>query len=75
VDEDEDAMGCFLEYLYNGEYFPRRVGDGRDGTLETDPSLPVPDNTGDQLLRHARVYTLAAKFFMPVRIAVLPRSH
>lgn len=64
--EDLDAVGCFLEYLYNGEYFPRRIGDVRDGGLELDPSVPFPDDTGDQLLKHARVYTLAEKFMLPV---------
>lgn len=31
-------------------------------SLEADPSLPKVDDTGDQLLKHARVYTLAEKF-------------
>jgi hypothetical protein len=31
-------------------------------TLEADPSVPPVDETGDQLLKHARVYTLAEKF-------------
>lgn len=30
--------------------------------LEADPSVPKVDDTGDQLLKHARVYTLAEKF-------------
>lgn len=53
-------MGCFLEFLYTGEYFPRKVPGQR--ALESDPSLPKVDDTGAQLLRHARVYTLAEKF-------------
>lgn len=61
VDEDVDAMGSFLEYLYKGEYFPKRMGE----TLEKDPSLPEIDEAGEQLLRHAKVYNLAEKFFMP----------
>ena len=65
-DEDLDAVGSVLEYLYNGEYFPRRIGDGRDAFLEADPSIPEVDADGSQLLRHARVYTLAEKFGMPV---------
>jgi len=64
-------MGSFLEYLYNGEYFPKRIGDARDGPLESDPTVPVPDNDGAQLLKHARVYTLADKFFMPVSIPLV----
>lgn len=31
-------------------------------TLESDASLPAVDDSGDQLLRHARIYTLADKF-------------
>ena len=58
--EDMDAVGCFLEFLYTGEYFPRKVAGQR--VLEPDPSLPAVDDTGDQLLKHARVYTLAEKF-------------
>ncbi|KAH8909342.1 hypothetical protein BR93DRAFT_389816 [Coniochaeta sp. PMI_546] len=58
--EDVDAVGCFLEFLYTGEYFPRKVPGQR--ALESDPSLPKVDDTGDQLLKHARVYTLADRF-------------
>ena len=29
--------------------------------LESDPTIPDVDDTGDQLLKHARVYTLAQK--------------
>ncbi|KAI0181206.1 hypothetical protein GGR52DRAFT_523252 [Hypoxylon sp. FL1284] len=58
--EDLDAVGCFLEYLYTGDYFPKKVPGQR--TLEQDPSIPPVDETGDQLLKHARVYTLAEKF-------------
>ncbi|EXJ88523.1 hypothetical protein A1O1_05453 [Capronia coronata CBS 617.96] len=61
-DEYLDAMVCFLQYQYTGEYFPRRLGND---TLESDPSVPAIDNTGDQLLRHARVYTLAGKLGLP----------
>lgn len=59
-------MGSFLEYIYKGEYFPKRIGDARDGPLESDPSIPVPDHNGAQLLKHARIYTIAEKFLMPV---------
>lgn len=63
-DEDLDAMGCFLQYQYTGEYFPRRLANQPDG-LEHDPSVPAIDNTGDQLLKHARIYTLAEKLGLP----------
>lgn len=63
-DEDLDAMGCFLQYQYTGEYFPRRLANQPDG-LEQDPSVPAIDSTGDQLLKHAKVYTLAEKLGLP----------
>lgn len=63
-DEDLDAMGCFLQYQYTGEYFPRRLVNQPDG-LEHDPSVPSIDSTGDQLLKHAKVYTLAEKLKLP----------
>jgi hypothetical protein len=62
--ESLDAVGCFLQYQYTGEYFPRRVVTNPDG-LESDPSVPPVDDTGVQLLKHARVYTLAEKLGMP----------
>ena len=34
-------------------------------TLESDASIPKVDETGDQLLRHAKVYTLAERFSLP----------
>jgi hypothetical protein len=63
-DESLDAFGCFLQYQYTGEYFPRRLASVPDG-LEPDPSLPPVDDTGRQLLKHARVYTLAEKLGLP----------
>lgn len=61
--EEIDAVGCFLEYLYTGDYFPRKIPGQRQ--LELDPSLPKVDESGEQLLKHARVYTLADKFQVP----------
>ncbi|KAI9826335.1 MAG: hypothetical protein M1832_000252 [Thelocarpon impressellum] len=58
-DERLDAVGCFLQYLYTGEYFPRKLEVSMG--LETDPSMPAIDDEGEQLLKHARVYTLADK--------------
>ncbi|KAL8704623.1 MAG: hypothetical protein Q9201_002209 [Fulgogasparrea decipioides] len=62
TDEDLDAISCFLEYLYTGEYFPHKLPSGN---LEPDPSAPKIDDSGAQLLKHARVYTLAEKLGMP----------
>ncbi|KAF1987452.1 hypothetical protein K402DRAFT_392715 [Aulographum hederae CBS 113979] len=64
--DDLTAVGSFLEYLYNDEYFPKRLHPhSKDSALETDPTLPSPDDNGVALLRHARVYTLADKFGLP----------
>ena len=63
-DESLDAFGCFLQYQYTGEYFPRRLPNTPEG-LEVDPNLPSVDDTGEQLLKHARVYTLAEKLQVP----------
>ena len=57
-------MGCFLEYLYTGDYFPRKLA-GHAHALEADAAMPAVDATGEQLLKHARVYTLADAFAMP----------
>ncbi|PNY28468.1 Uncharacterized protein TCAP_01607, partial [Tolypocladium capitatum] len=61
-DEDITAVGCFLEFLYTGEYFPKKLPGQR--VLESDPSIPAVDDSGVQLLKHARLYTLADKFGM-----------
>jgi len=58
--EDLEAIGCFLEFLYTGDYFPKKVPGQR--ALEKDASIPDVDMTGEQLLKHAKVYTLAEKF-------------
>lgn len=63
TDFDVGAVGCFLEYLYTGEYFPKKLPGQR--VLESDPTVPSVDGSGDQLLKHARVYTLAEKFGVP----------
>lgn len=63
LDEDIEAVSCFLEYLYTGEYFPQKTSSG---TLESDESLPSIDETGVQLLKHAKVYTLAEKLGISV---------
>ena len=63
-DETIDTVGCFLQYQYTGEYFPRRIPNIPDG-LESDPSVPSVDDTGAQLLKHARIYNLAEKLRLP----------
>ena len=69
-------MSSFLQYQYTGEYFPRRASTA--GGLESDPSIPELDETGDQLLRHARVYelkTLAQGKIYRINSAVRVRQH
>ena len=63
LDFDLDAVSCFLEYLYTGEYFPHKLPNS---TLQSDPGTPKTDNSGAQLLKHARVYTLAETLGLPV---------
>ena len=74
-DDDLDAVGCFLQFLYNGEYFPRIIkGPTGEEYLEKDETIiPVADSSGaadidedgGHLLKHAKVYTLAEKLGMP----------
>lgn len=63
-DEDIDAIGCFLQYLYTGEYFPRIIknanGEEHLEKESTDTS-DERDQDGNSLLKHAKVYTLAQK--------------
>jgi hypothetical protein len=60
LEETVESVGSFLEFLYTGEYFPKKLPGQR--VLEHDPLAPAVDDTGDQLLKHARIYTLAEKF-------------
>lgn len=64
-DCDVDAMGSVIEYLYTGEYFPKRTSPARDAPLETDPRQPTADDDGLGLLVHARIYTLADRLQLP----------
>ncbi|KAK5129929.1 hypothetical protein LTR08_002689 [Meristemomyces frigidus] len=61
--DDVAACASVLEYLYKSDYFPSLSGNQ---TMEHDPTVPSPDNDGVALLRHARVYTLAQRFGLPV---------
>lgn len=51
-------MGAFLQYVYTGEYYPKRSGDFLEGGAG-QPSQAL--DGGEELLRHAKVYTLADK--------------
>lgn len=56
-------MGCFLQYLYTGEYYPKVLENGQ---LESDKGGETTDEDGEQLLKHAKVYSLADKFGVAV---------
>lgn len=62
---DMDAMGSVVEYLYTGEYFPKKTSSARDAPLEKDPRQPNSDDEGVGLLVHARIYTLADRLQLP----------
>jgi hypothetical protein len=47
--EDSDTVGAFLQFLYTGEYYPKRQGD----VLESVPG--AASDGGEELLRHASV--------------------
>jgi hypothetical protein len=64
-DADVDAMGSVIEYLYTGEYFPKKTSSARDAPLEKDPRQPLIDDQGAGLLIHARIYTLADRLQLP----------
>lgn len=63
--EDPNTVASFVEYLYTREYFPRRLANPSD-ELEKDSSLPHVDTTGEQLIKHAKIYFLAQKLQLPV---------
>jgi hypothetical protein len=58
-------MGSVVEYLYTGEYFPKKTSGARDAPLEKDPRQPSADDDGLGLLVHARIYTLADRLQLP----------
>jgi hypothetical protein len=58
-------MGSVIEYLYTGEYFPKKTSSARDAPLEKDARQPQPDDDGLGLLVHARIYTLAERLGLP----------
>ena len=64
-DVNADAMGSAIEYLYTGEYFPKKTSSARDAPLEKDPRQPTADDDGLGLLVHARIYTLADRLELP----------
>ena len=70
-DEDLDAVGSFLQFLYTGEYFPRIIkGPTGEEYLEKEDAPALTSSSGDvdedggHLLKHAKIYTLAEKLGM-----------
>ncbi|KAJ5964645.1 uncharacterized protein N7479_004521 [Penicillium vulpinum] len=55
-EEDVDAFGCFLQFQYTRDYTV---------TQTETPGETDEDKSGDELLRHARIYTLAEKLGLP----------
>ncbi|KAL2872245.1 uncharacterized protein BJX67DRAFT_338896 [Aspergillus lucknowensis] len=53
-DEDVEAFGYFLQYQYTRDYSPSQPA-----------AAGGADDSGEQLLKHARVYTLAGKLGIP----------
>ncbi|CEJ60833.1 hypothetical protein PMG11_09390 [Penicillium brasilianum] len=59
--EDVDAFGCFLQFEYTRDY---TITQPEDPSISDEPERVI-DTTGDELLRHARIYTLAEKLGLP----------
>ncbi|KAJ5590118.1 hypothetical protein N7450_004090 [Penicillium hetheringtonii] len=57
--ENVEAFGCFLQFQYTHDY---TVTEPENPTSQ---DLSQTDTTGEQLLSHARVYTLAEKLGVP----------
>ncbi|KAL5332848.1 hypothetical protein BJX70DRAFT_382795 [Aspergillus crustosus] len=54
LDDDVEAFGYFLQYQYT-----------RDYSLSPTEAVEGTDDSGEQLLKHARVYTLAVNLGIP----------
>ncbi|KAJ5352478.1 hypothetical protein N7452_001452 [Penicillium brevicompactum] len=55
-DEDVDAVGHFVQFLYRGDY---AIPESHT------PDLSDADKSEENMLRHARIYTLAEKLGLP----------
>jgi hypothetical protein len=60
-DEDVEAFGCFLQFGYTRDY---TVSEPETPTVSKEPESAT-DKSGEELLRHARIYTLAEKLGLP----------
>ena len=57
-----DAFSSFIQYQYTGDYFPFETTPSRP---EQGSSFDNVDDSGEQLLKHAHIYTLAEKLGVP----------
>lgn len=55
-----EAFGYFLQFQYTRDYSASPTGSSTE-----EPVVGEIDDSGDQLLKHARVYTLAEKLGIP----------
>ncbi|KNG85499.1 hypothetical protein ANOM_005747 [Aspergillus nomiae NRRL 13137] len=60
-DEDVEAFGFFLQFQYTRNY----ASSLADASSDEDAAVGETDDSGEQLLKHARVYTLAEKLGIP----------
>ncbi|KAF3392615.1 hypothetical protein F1880_008502 [Penicillium rolfsii] len=60
-DEDVEAFGCFLQFGYTRDY---TISEPQSPAASEEPD-GVTDRSGEELLRHARIYTLAEKLGLP----------
>ncbi|KAL5364577.1 hypothetical protein BJX96DRAFT_179082 [Aspergillus floccosus] len=58
-DENVEAFGYFLQYQYTRDYFTSAIAS------EHEQVVGEIDDSGEELLKHARVYTLAEKLGIP----------
>ncbi|KAJ5232771.1 hypothetical protein N7468_005727 [Penicillium chermesinum] len=57
--ENVQAFGCFLQFQYTRDY---TLPSETNGSTE----VATADSSGEELLQHARVYTLAEKLELPI---------
>lgn len=60
-DENVEAFGCFLQFQYTRDYTVTQA-EAPSGSQDSEAAT---DSSGEQLLRHARIYTLAEKLGLP----------
>lgn len=59
--ENVDAFGCFLQFQYTRDY----ASKPSESSNQPKQDAEEVDDSGEQLLKHARVYTLAEKLGIP----------